>query len=108
MRHRGYRQLMEPGEVVPFPSRGEVFLDQRGHARAMRIAWHQESDVVVLSLWQADRCTGTFRLAVNEVPRLVQALVDGLGALATSTRSPVTNKPQTAQLSPSHDGPASA
>jgi hypothetical protein len=55
----------------------------------------------VLSLWQSDRCTGTFRLAVDEVPRLVQALVDGLGSMATGNR-------QTAQLSPSHDGPASA
>ena len=99
---------MEPGEVVPFPSRGEVFLDQRGHARAMRIAWHQESNVVVLSLWQSDHCTGTFRLAVKEVPRLVQAFVDGLGAIATTNTAPPTGKPQTAQLSPSHDGPASA
>jgi len=92
---------MESGEVVPFPSRGEVFLDQRGAARAMRVAWHQELDVVVVSLWHSDRCTGTFRLAVDEVPRLVQALVDGLGSMAIGNR-------QTAQLSPSHDGPASA
>jgi hypothetical protein len=73
---------MEPAEVVAFPSRGEVFVDQRGEGRAMRLAWHTESDVVVLSLWQADRCTGSFRLPVTDVPRFVQALVDGLGAAA--------------------------
>jgi hypothetical protein len=36
----------------------------------------------VLSLWQGDRCSGSFRLAMTEVPRFVQALVDGLGDAA--------------------------
>ena len=70
---------MEAAEVVAFPARGEVFADQRGQARALRLAWHAEADVVVLSLWQADRCTGTFRLPLGDVPRFVQSLVDGLG-----------------------------
>jgi hypothetical protein len=74
---------MEQAEVVAFPARGEVFVDHRGDARAMRLAWHIEADVVVLSLWQADRCSGTFRLAIDDVPRFVAALVEGLGAAAT-------------------------
>jgi hypothetical protein len=74
---------MEQAEVVAFPARGEVFVDHRGDARAMRLAWHIEVDVVVLSLWQADRCSGTFRLAIDDVPRFVAALVEGLGAAAT-------------------------
>lgn len=69
--------------MVAFPARGEVFVDQRGEARALRLAWHTESDVVVLSLWQGDRCSGSFRLPIVDVPRFVQALVDGLGAAAT-------------------------
>ncbi|MDQ1496052.1 MAG: hypothetical protein QOG69_2535 [Actinomycetota bacterium] len=73
---------MEQAEVVAFPTRGEVFVDQRGESRALRLAWHTEADVVVLSLWQGDRCSGSFRLAVTDVPRFVQALVDGLGAAA--------------------------
>jgi hypothetical protein len=73
---------MEQAEVVAFPARGEVFLDQRGQARALRLAWHTEADVVVLSLWQADRCSGTFRLGLEDVPRFVAALVEGLGAAA--------------------------
>jgi hypothetical protein len=80
----GYRHFMERAEVVAFPARGEVFVDQRGESRALRLAWHTEADVVVLSLWQADRCSGSFRLAVTDVPRFVQALVDGLGAAAMS------------------------
>jgi hypothetical protein len=77
-----YGLLMEQAEVVAFPGRGEVFLDQRGEARALRLAWHTDADVVVLSLWQADRCSGTFRLALADVPRFVAALVEGLGAAA--------------------------
>ena len=38
---------MESGQVVAFPSRGEVFVDQRGEGRSMRLAWHTEADVVV-------------------------------------------------------------
>jgi hypothetical protein len=70
---------MEQAEVVAFPGRGEVFLDHRGQSRALRLAWHT---VVVLSLWQADRCSGTFRLSLEDVPRFVAALVEGLGAAA--------------------------
>jgi hypothetical protein len=77
-----YLLLMEQAEVVAFPARGEVFLDHRGEARALRLAWHTEADVVVLSLWQADRCSGSFRLALEDVPRFVAALVEGLGAAA--------------------------
>jgi hypothetical protein len=73
---------MEQAEVVAFPARGEVFADQRGESRSLRLAWHTESDVVVLSLWQGDRCSSTFRLPMSEVPRFVQALVDGLGDAA--------------------------
>lgn len=69
--------------MVAFPARGEVFLDQRGEARTLRLAWHTEADVVVLSLWHADRCSGTFRLVLEDVPRFVAALVEGLGAAAT-------------------------
>jgi hypothetical protein len=78
---------MEQAEVVAFPTRGEVFVDQRGEGRALRLAWHTESDVVVLSLWQADRCSGTFRLPIDDVPKFVQALVDGLGAAAMMPRA---------------------
>lgn len=84
---------MESGEVVAFPSRGEVFLDQRGEARALRVAWHPEAEVVVLSLWQGNRCSGSFRLPAPDVPRFVQALVDGLGALASSSSARLRSKP---------------
>jgi hypothetical protein len=64
--------------VAPLPTAGEVFLDARGSGRALRVSWHGEADLVVLSLWNADTCSGTFRLPVEQVPELIDALRDGL------------------------------
>jgi hypothetical protein len=64
--------------VTPLPATGEVFLDPRGSGRALRVSWHGEADVVVLSLWSSGTCTGTFRLPVEDVPDLIDALRDGL------------------------------
>jgi hypothetical protein len=62
----------------PLPATGEIFLDARGGDRAMRVSWHQESGLVVLSLWRDNVCTGSFRLAVDEVPELISLLRAGL------------------------------
>lgn len=62
----------------PGTARGEVFLDTRGSGRALRLSWHHEVGVVVLSLWRGNGCAGTFRLAEHEVPAFVEALVEGL------------------------------
>jgi hypothetical protein len=59
-------------------SHGEVFLDARGNGRALRLTWHHEADVVVLSLWRDGMCAGTFRLAKADVDDFVDALVEGL------------------------------
>jgi hypothetical protein len=57
---------------------GEVFLDARGQGRALRLTWHHEADVVVLSLWRDRICAGTFRLTKSDVNDFVDALVEGL------------------------------
>ena len=44
----------------------------------MRVSWHHESEMVVLSLWRDNVCTGSFRLAVDEVPELIDLLRAGL------------------------------
>jgi hypothetical protein len=62
----------------PLPEVGSVFVDARGADRAMRVSWHRESDLVVLSFWRDNVCTATFRLAVEDVPELIGALTKGL------------------------------
>ena len=60
------------------PRTGAVFLDTRGEDRSLRVTWHQESLLVVLSLWRDNVCAGTFRLAADEVPDLIEMLRKGL------------------------------
>ena len=73
--------------ISMLPARGEVFADQRGTERALRVSWHPEVSLVVLSLWRENRCVGTFRLEPDEVPALVTALVTGLTEVAGKDRS---------------------
>jgi hypothetical protein len=44
----------------------------------MRLSWHHEDGLVVLSLWRGGLCTGTFRLEIDEVPALIDVLKRGL------------------------------
>lgn len=65
-------------EVIALPASGAVLADVRGGGRWMRVTWHEEADLVVLSLWRDNSCVGTLRLDRQDVPDLVNALVAGL------------------------------
>ena len=58
-------------------ARRDVFLDERG--AGLRVTWHPERDLVVLSVWHDDSCVGTFRMPVRDVPRLSGLLAAALG-----------------------------
>jgi hypothetical protein len=62
----------------PLPAVGSIFLDARGDERALRVSWHSEADLVVISMWRENVCAATFRLAVDEVPELIELLRTGL------------------------------
>lgn len=62
----------------PLPEVGSIFLDARGDDRALRVSWHSESDLVVLSLWRDNLCVASFRLSIEEVPDLIEMLRAGL------------------------------
>lgn len=63
------------GEQPALPTSGGVFIDDRGMARALRVTWHPEVQLMVLSLWQGEHCTATFRLPAADIPAFVQALI---------------------------------
>jgi hypothetical protein len=50
------------------PRRQEVFVDERGVG--LRLTWHPERELVVLSVWHDRLCTASFRFPVEELPRL--------------------------------------
>ncbi len=77
-------------DVVALPSSGEVLADVRGNGRWMRVTWHDEADVVVLSLWKQMSCVGTLRLDRSDVPGLVDSLVKGLVHTPGSGGSPLS------------------
>ncbi len=71
--------------VRPLPRTGSIFLDARGGDRALRVSWHDEADLVVVSLWRDNVCSGSFRLAASDVPDLIDTLVDTLRHRGEST-----------------------
>jgi hypothetical protein len=71
------------------PRTGAVFLDPRGEDRSLRVTWHQDSQLVVLSLWRDNVCAGTFRLAADEVPDLIARLRRGLAEAYDAARERV-------------------
>lgn len=73
------------------PRLGEVFFDVRGNSRTMRLSWYADTGVAVFSIWQGGTCTGTFRVPITDLPRLVDALQRGpQGASAAAREVPAT------------------
>jgi hypothetical protein len=68
---------MSASDAVPLPRLGEVYFDVRGESRSMRLSWYADTGVAVFSIWQGSTCTGTFRLPIADLPRMVQALQRG-------------------------------
>jgi hypothetical protein len=64
----------------PLPETGSIFLDARGGDRALRVSWHHDNGIVVLSLWRQNVCAGSFRMAVDDVPDMIDTLRAGLDA----------------------------
>jgi hypothetical protein len=68
---------MSSSDAAPLPRLGEVFFDVRGNSRSMRLSWYADTGVAVFSIWQGGMCTGTFRLAIADLPRMVETLQRG-------------------------------
>lgn len=92
--------------VRPFPPSGSIFLDARGGDRALRVSWHEEQGLVILSLWRDNVCAGSFRLSIDEVPDLIELLRAGLVRSYDSARTrlaavePVTAEQPAAPAAP--------
>ena len=65
-------------DLHALPASGDVFLDARDESRAMRVSWHDEGGVAVISLWRTGTCVASFQLARDEIPALIESLARGL------------------------------
>jgi hypothetical protein len=63
---------------VRLSARRGIVLDGRGEGRALRVTWHHEAAVAVVSVWRDDRCAGTVHVAADDVPALIAVLAEGL------------------------------
>ena len=64
-----------------------VFLDGRGDDRALRLSWHDEAGLVVMSMWRENVCVGSFRLVSEDVPAMIAFLSSGLATSYAGSRA---------------------
>jgi hypothetical protein len=69
--------IMSSSDAAPLPRLGEVFFDVRGDTRSMRLSWYADTDIAVFSIWHGGRCTGTFRLPMDDLARMTEILQRG-------------------------------
>jgi len=79
---------MSASDAAPLPRLGEVFFDVRGNSRSMRLSWYADTGVAVFSIWQGGKCTGTFRLPIDDLPRMVEILQRGPDSRRTRSPGP--------------------
>ena len=86
---------MSASDAAPLPRLGEVFFDVRGDSRSMRLSWYADTGVAVFSIWQGGTCTGTFRLPMDDLSRMIEALrrgPKGQRGRRDSTRREITDE----------------
>jgi hypothetical protein len=54
------------------------FSDTRSPVRRMGISTHPVDSTIVISLWQGDICTGTFRLPAKDAASVISTLAHGM------------------------------
>src|ERR1700756_4466420 len=81
---------MSASDAASVPRLGEIFFDVRGSSRSMRLSWYDNTGVAVFSIWQGGTCTGTFRLPIDDLTRLVDSLRrGGFGGLDDESPGPI-------------------
>jgi hypothetical protein len=92
-------------EVLPLPSLGDVFADVRTDERGMRVSYHRDADVLVVSLWSGRTCRATFQLAGAEVARLSALLTEVIGAADRSSQPEPATAPDATEPEGGPPGP---
>jgi hypothetical protein len=54
----------------------------------MRLSWYADTGIAVFSIWQGGRCTGTFRLPIDDLPRMIGILERGPQGVRAAPEDP--------------------
>lgn len=60
--------------VRTLPLVGGVYDDVRGDGHALRVTYHPDEDLCVISIWRSGNCAATFRVRRAELPDLISGL----------------------------------
>ncbi len=71
---------MSESTATTLPVHGEVFIDARGGDRSLRVSWHPDAGVAVLSIWRDSVCVASLRMRARDVPVLIDVLSAGIEA----------------------------
>ena len=79
------------GQISAFPAAGGVMFDLRDEGRSLRVGWHPNDGVLVLSIWRTDTCVATCRLSREDAAALIAELASGLAELPQPILSAVAD-----------------
>lgn len=63
-------------EIAPLPRAGHVFIDTVDPNHWLRISWHDDQRVFVLSTWSHGRCEASFQLGAAEAVQLMNTMMN--------------------------------
>lgn len=70
------------GEVVRLNERVSQHFISGVDSSDLRVTWHFDHGLVILSLWRESECVGSAKLTRQEASSLVSHISDGLAVLA--------------------------
>jgi hypothetical protein len=62
-------------EISPLPKAGHVFIDSADPNHWLRISWHEDQRIFVLSTWSNGRCEASFQLGAAEAVQLMNTMM---------------------------------
>jgi hypothetical protein len=66
--------------IAPVPDVGGVFADQRDGNRWLRVSWHEDEAMFVISTWHQDHCVSAYQLPAADAARLAGILGAAVGS----------------------------
>jgi hypothetical protein len=62
-------------EIAPLPRAGHVFIDSVDPNHWLRVSWHEDERLFVLSTWSNGRCDASFQLDAVDAVQLMHTMM---------------------------------